>query len=128
MSSVRDIESQQYPVPSDSSTVAEPSDTRAGAEHEHSPSGSAKASEKPAEETDVVWVDWEGPDDPENPKKCAALGLVCPTVILNGSLQLAIQEKVGGDLDCVSVHLYQPCLLVDGRSSWDGDRSPVQHT
>lgn len=31
--------------------------------------GGTTMGEKPAEE-DVVWVDWEGPDDPENPKKC----------------------------------------------------------
>ncbi|TEB30734.1 MFS polyamine transporter [Coprinellus micaceus] len=59
MSSVRDIESQQYPNPSDSSTVAEPSDTRADAKQD----GSVKA-----DDNDVVWVDWKGPGDPENPK------------------------------------------------------------
>lgn len=67
MSSVRDVESQQYPNPSDSSTVAALSNTRADAGQD----GSVKA-----EDNDVVWVDWEGPDDPENPKKFVLFTLV----------------------------------------------------
>ena len=32
-----------------------------------------RGSEHTTEDEDVFWVDWEGPDDPANPKKCVAL-------------------------------------------------------
>lgn len=28
-----------------------------------------RGKEKEAHDQDTIWVDWEGPDDPENPKK-----------------------------------------------------------
>jgi hypothetical protein len=87
MSSVRDIESQQYPNPSDSSTVAEPSDTRADAKQD----GSVKA-----DDNDVVWVDWKGPGDPENPKKCVMFVLACFAITLNSVLVAGPTEESGG--------------------------------
>ena len=66
--------------------------------------------------TDII-VDWDGPQDPDNPKKLVYLKLFSeagtePTL----SIQLAIPTQMGSHLCCLLVHLYHPSLLRHSRA------------
>ncbi|KAH0834883.1 hypothetical protein J3R83DRAFT_10528, partial [Lanmaoa asiatica] len=76
--------------------------------------------EKPSsngENTNVLVIDWDGPDDPKNP--------ICTTASFRTyrsprvSFKLEFQEKVGCDCHCLGVYLHNTRVLFHGRSITD---------
>ena len=75
-------------------------------------------------------VDWEGPDDPNNPKKSGPpMGLhrVLHAKLTNFPLQLDIPQEMGRDGLGIRLHFPQPRLIRHDCPSRTRDRSGVSH-
>ena len=61
----------------------------------------------------ILTIDWDGPDDPENPRKYARHHF--PFRIRLNWLQLELQQEVASNNDRVCVHVHQPCFFLNDR-------------
>lgn len=71
-------------------------------------SSSASSNNEPMK--DELGADWEGPDDPGNPKKCVSM----QHSIWHGtdwSIKLVLCKEMGCNPNCFPVHIRQPSLL-----------------
>lgn len=77
-------------------------------EGDHKEDGDISPSTESEDEDKIIVVDWEGPDDPENPKKCVLLpNIVFASVKVHTSNeQLAIQTQMGSDGYHISIHFH----------------------
>ncbi len=64
---------------------------------------------------DVVVVDWDGPDDPENPRKYARLVEVMEWALILRT-QLAVPEEMARDDGGVVVHIREYGYVVGNRA------------
>lgn len=66
-------------------------------------------------DNDTFIVDWEGPEDPENPKKCVMIPpTLCFTLDIDEKWEkLAYSSEVGSDCHRVIVHLHFASLFID---------------
>ena len=82
-----------------------------------------------AEPKDLI-VSWDGPDDPENPKKCVLRLIHAFQIVMNLSWQLAYTKEVDGDGHGCIIHIYISCIIQYDRTSqressqriWDHER------
>lgn len=77
----------------------------------------------PGEGDDPIIVDWDGPNDPENPKKCAGhINLTSPCVLK--VLQLVFEKKMGFSNSGVVLYFHYTSSVVNGGtcsdSNWEG--------
>lgn len=85
-------------------------------------------------EEDVLIVDWEGPDDPRNPKKCVIYqfkkqqGLtICVRKRPCTFKQLVLQEEMGCNVNRLRVYLYQSSLLFHDGTCQHANRAAVRY-
>ena len=73
---------------------------------------------------DTILVDWDGPYDPENPKKYVAYFF--PSTIESLTLfifQLDLRPEVANHSCCLLVHFHLTCCFFNGSASVTADRS-----
>lgn len=65
-------------------------------------------------DADTFWVDWDGPDDPENPQKWAMQSSSSFFVVKLMTLilfKLVVPPQMGCYTRCLLFRIYQPCRL-----------------
>jgi hypothetical protein len=79
------------------------------------------------DDNDTLVIDWEGPDDPENPKKRVLGNYILWYTISYKTSQLAFSQEVDGSIHCFVFHLHQPSIVFNGCTGKRQHRTGVQH-
>ena len=67
-------------------------------------------------DSEVIVVDWDGPDDPANPKKLDFDLCLLYAATDTSIVKLAVQTEMGSDHYRLFIHIHQSCFLVNGSS------------
>jgi hypothetical protein len=76
-------------------------------------------------EDDIMWVDWDGPGDPTNPKKCVIRSRYVSKALICS--QLAVSKKMGSYARRFILHIYIPRLLIHGCASHRANSTAVRN-